>query len=143
MQTLLAAMSDSSQLMFFKNPLVQRGLMREWGKVVNLERPGTRGQANCYRLWGQLTGLQRSRCGSRGIASAIKYPRGTTSSTSNPMRWQQRGGNGAGCPIPSQSDPAQQGAAPTLSPSSPGGPTGPAGPGSPTGPWMPSRPAGP
>lgn len=32
---LLAMMSDTSQLMFFKNPPVQRGLMREWGKVIN------------------------------------------------------------------------------------------------------------
>lgn len=45
--------------------------------------------------------------------------------------------------IPPKCGPVDSQSVPTLSPSSPGGPTGPAGPGSPTGPWMPSLPAGP
>lgn len=45
MQILLAATRDLSQLMFPGNPPLQSGLMREWAKVINLERPGIRGQA--------------------------------------------------------------------------------------------------
>lgn len=36
----LVSTDDSSQLMFSKNPLVRRDLMREWGKVINVERAG-------------------------------------------------------------------------------------------------------
>jgi len=93
--------------MFSKHPPVWRGLTREWGKAINLERPGTRGQATRRRLQGRLTGFQRAawlaehrqpglpaaaqigRCGSRGVASVIKSPCAMTGSSSDPTWWKQ------------------------------------------------------
>lgn len=34
--------------------------MREWGKVINVERAGTPRQATCYRLRGRLTGFRQA-----------------------------------------------------------------------------------
>lgn len=70
------------------SPPDQRGLISEWGKVINWEKPGTRGQAACCRLWGG-DGFQMGFCPSSRNTLWVM-----ASSTSNPLMeaaWGQWG----------------------------------------------------